>query len=222
MAEAESIYTGQIIEDSKNDCSFFVPRLSSVTGTKMPVIVCLPGKNVRSKDDLKLWKKSAAENGFFVINMDVDYPSIQKETDLRRIQFRIDQTLKEVSKIYNLRADEIYIAGTSSGGAIALSLALRYPKEYLATGIISGSPMQFNASFYLINAEQRHFYIIHGDRDGSVPIQLAYETKQSLEDSGADVKFMKVSNGEHILPAFTYEAMVQWFAFQENIYQNSL
>ena len=221
LAEARAPYNGQIVEDSERGYSYFVPYAQTAMRSKLPVLVSLPGKGLKSKNDLKLWSKAANENGFFVMGMDIDYSAIKKENDLRRIQFRITDGLKQVSSVYNLRTEKIYLAGSSAGGATALALSLRYPDEYQAVGVIGGGSMQFNSSLYLINAEKKQFFIIHGDHDSSIPIGIAYETQKELEQGGGNVKFLKIPNGEHALPVFSYEALVQWFAFQENLFQGA-
>lgn len=198
-----------MIPNTEHDCLFYVPK-EAVEGKRPPILIALPGHGVSAQEDIELWRESAETTGLFLIDLDVDYLTMQTDTEIRKLQHRILTVVGEADKTYDLDDAKIYIAGTSGGGAIALALALRYPDKYESVGIVSGGRFYLNTRDHLDSAAYKRFFIVHGEKDESIPIEEAEEVKESLESHHAVVKFVKVPAAGHVLPDSVYGSAVRW------------
>lgn len=185
------------IKKTNQDYLLSPPRNASET---MPVLIALPGLNVLAKDDQNNWKFIASKNGFLLINMEIDYNAIKAPHDVGRLHDRIFEIIQEAhSKYPNLDKKRVYLAGTSMGGMMAISMALRYPKDFLATTIVCGGRFRFGADQFLGNAKGLRFYFAHGAKDDVVPIEDFYQVKEALRSHGAIINFDVYPESGHIL-----------------------
>ena len=104
---------------------------------------------------------------------------------------------------------------------MAIDLALRYPDEFSAVGVICGARLNLGKGFeldrFFKNAKGQRFYMIHGENDESIPLKEAKETKDKLEENKAEVKFEVVKQGVHTLPSLVYNKIANWFNSLEAI-----
>ena len=180
-------------------------------GRKVPVLIALPGNGISPKDDVRLWRPTAEREGFFVVDLDMNYDMLKNDADIRKLHERIRQTLEDLSGRYIFDAPELYIAGTSAGAVSALALSLRFPETYHYSGLVSGGTMYFDSEEYLKNASNLKYMVIHGEDDPSIDVGKIYTTKKILEDNGAKVVLKIIPNGKHALPRSAYRDVVLWF-----------
>jgi phospholipase/carboxylesterase len=110
---------------------------------------------------------------------------------------RINQNLDSWLKYFSLEPREIFIAGFSQGGALALLLGLSYPLKYNRIACLSG---YLPAGFELISSLQslltNKILITHGSQDEIIPVDNARATVQRLMASGLDVDYCE-DNSRH-------------------------
>lgn len=177
-------------------------------------MICLPGLGVSSKQDIGLWVYPAEKKGFVVINLQVNYDSIKFNEDLELFYRKIHEIVLSVSKIYPIDIDRLYIAGTSAGGMLSIALALKHPSSFIAIGVISGARLIAEAKDDLSKAKGCNFYIVHGNKDSSIPINECYETKKFLKNNGARVDFKLFQEYGHTLPSLAYREVIDWLSNQ--------
>lgn len=117
----------------------------------------------------------------------------------------IFEMTKAVIKDYNLDLENVYIAGMSAGGAMAVILATEYPELYRAAGIHSGLPYKaannINTALYAMKSGRDKplekkmkipMIVFHGDKDEVVDIK---NSEQIIDDiiSSQDIKILKVT-----------------------------
>ncbi len=214
IANAGNACAGKIIDKSSEGYFLYLPQ-TAISGKTSPVLVCLPGWGVSAKHDINMWGFPAEKNDFVVINFDIDYSSIKSVSDVKKLYNRIKKTIDVLSSLYPIDTQRIYIAGTSAGGMMSISLALMYPDEFIAIGVICGARLGFSAQKYLKNAKGINFYMIHGKKDKSIPIREFHSTVKRLKKYGAIVKFDIIKEGRHILPSSAYRKTVDWLSIKK-------
>jgi len=94
--------------------------------------------------------------------------------------------LVELQLEQGIKADRIIVAGFSQGGALALSLACRYPKKIAgAIGLstyLPGASLTTNA-----NNDSLPVFLAHGRADEVLPCFLAKETISVLKQYNCDI-----------------------------------
>lgn len=204
------LYAGKVIEHVQKGYCLGAPK-PVLEGRAMPVLICLPGSGIEASNDINTWVFQANKRGFFVIDFDVNYSNIVSENDLKALYRKIQDAIANVSKEYNIDKNKIFIAGTSAGGMMAISLALYFPGSFKAIGVVSGARLKnFGAEARLKNAKGQLFYLYHGGNDKIVPINELYNSKKKLEKYKAVVESKVLEAGEHTLPQSCYKEMVDW------------
>lgn len=206
-----NLYARELIDKTSEGYILRIPS-KTLTGKVLPVLVCLPGWGVKAKDDINVWSFPAEKIGFVVIALDVDYSLIRSDSETRVLYHRIMHIVDSLSASYPLETKKLYIAGTSAGGMMSISLALMFPDKFTAVGVVSGGRLGFSAKTYLKNAKGCRFYMVHGEEDKSIPIGEFYSTKNILEKNGAIVKFDVISKGSHTLHSGVYREVIDWLS----------
>lgn len=201
---------GEIIEMSQEGYCLSIPHTSR-SEKRMPVLICLPGWGVKAKNDINMWAFPANKNGFFLIELDIDYTSAHTDSDARLAYDRIQTIIAANASRYNIDQKKIFIAGTSAGGMIAVSLSLMHPDKFVAVGGVSAGRLGFGAEKLITNADNKDYCFFHGQQDMSIPIGEFYQTIEALKRHGAKVRFKVVSAGGHTLPSSCYRELLDWF-----------
>lgn len=207
LLPSRDLYAGKVIDKSQDGYLLSVPKVIA-SGKKIPVLVCLPGLNVPAKQDINVWSFPANKVGFLVLNLDINYNLIKSDQNVEDLYQRMTTIINSLSVTYPINTDKIYIAGTSAGGMMTISLALRHPERFSAIGVVSGAEFRFGAENYLSKAKGGLFYMIHGRKDKIVSIGKFYATKQQLEENGALIEFKVVPEGGHTLRSGEYKEVV--------------
>ena len=197
----------KIIEQPQEGYLLNAPRVIS-QDKALPVLVCLPGWGVKAKNDINLWAFPADKRGFLLIELDIDYAAINSQKQVEALFARIEKIIQQLASNYNIDKNKLFLAGTSAGAMMAISLALLYPGRFKAMGIISGARLGFGAGTRLKNAKGQLFYFYHGKKDKSIPIAEFYATQKKLRANGAIIEFKVIEEGEHTLPSGSYKEVV--------------
>ncbi len=213
-------HAGKLIDKSSDGYFLYLPQ-AALSGKSSPVLVCFPDCGISAKQDINAWKLPAEKNNFIVIDFDVNYNSIKSPSDVRRLHKRIQETIAALSSAYPLDTQRVYIAGTSSGGMISISLALMRPDKFIAVGIISGARLAFcdgtRLTFgilpkYKKNIKAINFYMLHGEKDKIIPIQEFHSTVERLREHGDTVEFDIIQEGTHTPSSHVYKKAVDWLS----------
>ncbi|MDP2939411.1 MAG: PHB depolymerase family esterase [Candidatus Omnitrophota bacterium] len=210
VANLDDLHAG-IIDRSSEGYLLYVPK-AAISGQKSPVLICLPGWGVAAKQDINMWSFPAEKNGFVVVGLDVNYNLINSASDVQNLYNRIMKIVNLLAFSYPVDLKRLYIAGTSAGGIMSISLALMYSKRFVAVGVVSGARLGFSAQNYLSNARNIRFYMVHGDQDNKIPVSEFYLTKEQLGRNGAIIEFNIIQQGGHSLPSNAYREAVDWLA----------
>ena len=113
--------------------------------------------------------------------------------------------LKENDQDYPIDLSRVYLSGDSSGGHIALLIALQ--KGYAFKGVIDlygvTNFMTFNDWY------SKPFLILHGDKDHVVPITQSIELYEKLKEYHYEVTFGRVHDADHGRSIFYNEDVYQ-------------
>jgi phospholipase/carboxylesterase len=119
-----------------------------------------------------------------------DFSQRQDESGVRASE-RLLRALIEQELAQGISSERIVLAGFSQGGAIVLHTGLRYPKPL--AGIMALStylPLaeQVAGEVHAANADTPVF-LAHGEYDPLIPLALADNTRQQLQDMGHAVEW---------------------------------
>lgn len=116
---------------------------------------------------------------------------------------------QEISK--GIAPENILIAGFSQGGAVALHTALKFPVKLggiIAMSTYLGAPSVLQTSTSHINASIP-IYWGHGTHDPVVPLALAKESMQTLNNNGYTVSYSEYPM-EHSIHPSEIQDIKQW------------
>lgn len=105
---------------------------------------------------------------------------------VNRVAWLIDREIAN-----GIESNRIILAGFSQGGAVALQLALRYPKKLAGVVALSGYllfPDRIEAQRSEANASL-HAFVAHGTVDPVVPIEMGESAAKQLESMGHPVEW---------------------------------
>jgi hypothetical protein len=107
----------------------------------------------------------------------------------------------EVGLRFRIDRNRTYLTGHSMGGGGAWSIALRTPDVWAAVCPVSGASWRLPRGIGLgRNAASLPVRIWHGDADGSVPIQGAYDMQAELRRYGNEPEMVVVPGQGHDYP----------------------
>lgn len=214
LSSVEPVFKTGLLDFSEKGYMVFVPKdISSST----PILVCLPGWGIKTKQDINNWAFLAGKKGFVVLGLDLDYNYIKSPSDVKEVYSKISGIVDLLVQEYRISKDKLYLAGTSAGGMMSISLALNYPGKFMAIGVVSGGRLGFAAEEKIKNAKGSCFFMIHGDKDESIPIREFQSTKKRLEQNGAIIEYNIIPGGRHTLNSNAYKEVVNWLSDLEGL-----
>lgn len=134
-------------------------------------------------------------NGGYVMRAwyDVSFDGLEKKPDeagIRASQAAIEQLLAQ-EKSRGIAADRIVLAGFSQGGAMTLHTGLRHAERLAGLMVLSSYlplPHTLAAERHGANASTPIF-MVHGEDDPVIAIELAERSVQQLQAAGYDVEW---------------------------------
>ena len=125
---------------------------------------------------------------------------------------KIINMIEHFSEANHLQSSTIDMAGFSQGGAMTFTVSTYFPDRIRKAGILAGfAPVGADGLLTSETFAKKHFFIAHGTRDATVPIEMAKRTKLLLENSGAIVTYCESEIG-HKLSSDGLRSFVEYLA----------
>lgn len=207
---SESIQVGK----DKREYRLVIPK--SVDLTKpAPLVFAFHGFLIDSKDVMPLYTKlddTAAKHQFLLV-----YPNaigkswaLTPEAMVKDVAF-FDALKKKLTADYKIDADRVYAVGMSNGGYMAHFIGKERSKEIAAVACHSGA---LGLQTLLGIKADRKFpvMIIHGDKDGVIPVKVARENRDKYTKEGHEVNYVEVPNLNHFWSDGINERIWKFFA----------
>jgi len=133
-------------------------------------------------------------------------PATAKGWDVRLF----DDFLKRIQRQFRVDRNRIYLTGVSMGGHATWRLAMVYPNRFAAIVPVSGAGNPQHAAELL---RRLPIWIIHGENDTVVPLELARRMTRALEQVGGNVKSTIYPDRGHdaFIPAYDDPELYEWF-----------
>ena len=124
-----------------------------------------------------------------------------------------DDFLKRIQRQFRIDRNRIYLTGMSMGGHATWRLAMVYPNRFAAIAPVSGAGSPQAAAKLL---RRLPIWVIHGETDMVVPVELARRMIRALEQVRGNVKSTIYPNRGHdaFIPAYDDPQLYQWFLSQ--------
>lgn len=124
-----------------------------------------------------------------------------------------DDFLKRIQRQFRIDRNRIYLTGVSMGGHATWRLAMVYPNRFAAIAPVSGAGSPQHAAELL---RRLPIWIIHGENDTVVPVELARRMTRALEQIGGNVKSTIYPDRGHdaFIPAYDNPQLYEWFLKQ--------
>ena len=120
-SSVDPVFKTGLLDFSEKGYMVFVPKdISSST----PILICLPGWGIKTKQDINNWAFTAGKKGFVVLGLDLDYNYVKSPSDVRGVYSKISGIVDLLIQEYHISKDKLYLVGTSAGGIMSISLAL--------------------------------------------------------------------------------------------------
>jgi len=115
------------------------------------------------------------------------------------------ECINHLKKLYNIDERKIILGGFSMGGYGAWRLGLLYPELFKALIIASGAvspPGDLKGENILdlldrVKPKRMNIFIIHGDKDNSIPVENARMAVRKLEELGIEFNYLEVKDAAH-------------------------
>jgi pimeloyl-ACP methyl ester carboxylesterase len=121
------------------------------------------------------------------------------------------EAMEDVKRDFEIDEDRQYLTGHSMGGGGAWQIALRTPDRWAAVCPVSGGPRRTPLGIGLGgNVSYVPFRIWHGDADGAVSVEGAYDMQAELRRYGNEPDMVIVPGQGHDYPGEAQEANAQW------------
>jgi phospholipase/carboxylesterase len=93
----------------------------------------------------------------------------------------------------------IYLMGFSQGGAIAITLSIRFPERFHRSAVLSGSlPAGSQEHLRENTLAGSSFFFAHGKNDNIVPFTHAQKAAETIRLAGAQVTFCESETGHKL------------------------
>jgi predicted esterase len=173
----------------------------------------LPGRRMPATLDQSNWRFAAGHHQFILVNFEVDYDTFKSSADVENSYQRILSAVQDIrARGYRIPDDRLILTGTSMGGSLALSLALHHPETFRRVGIVSGAWPAFWVDYLAGRSKGLHFYIVHGQDDQIIKLELVQRTIDRLMKSGATVRSEIIDHAGHNLNSAAYAKVLDWIA----------
>ena len=126
----------------------------------------------------------------------VDRPSLEQLRDSAESLIRL---VDEYSASVGVEAREFDVMGFSQGAAMCSLLAFLYPQRIRRAGMLAGFvPDGLEALVSQRPVDGKPFFVAHGTKDETVPIESARASVEILEQAGAQVTFCEDEVGHKV------------------------
>jgi predicted peptidase len=211
-------FSKRITTRVKADYLLFLPDgFDSKKKERWPLIFFLHGMGERGSDPWKVKVHGPPK----VAEKMADFPFIvvspQCPDDEWWSSEVLTALLDEIIGRHKIDTNRIYLTGLSMGGYGAWSLALERPERFAAVAVVcgGGNPNYFHSYGPARKAALKSlpFWVFHGDKDNSVPLDESQRMVAALKKFGCDVRFTIYPGVEHDSWTQTYAnpELYEWF-----------
>ena len=125
-----------------------------------------------------------------------DLPSLEQ---LKPAAGALIRLVDEYSASAQFEAGTFDVMGFSQGAAMSSLLAFLYPQRVRKVGILAGFvPRGLDGLLSQRPLEGKPFFIAHGTKDETVPIERAHASMQILEQAGAQITYCEDQVGHKV------------------------
>lgn len=179
------------------------------------LVLVLSGVNSEASESINYWRSEADKYDFIVValkpyekkfpsgNIVISYPWDEAS------DFAIS-VLQDIKKEYIIDEKNIFLAGYSTGATTAYIVALDNKINFKGVIAIGGYlPLEAGIAGKLIFSKDLNFYIVHGENDTNIKVNIAQE--KTLLQYGAKIDFVtlpSVATNEY--PFSEQENIVKW------------
>ena len=119
--------------------------------------------------------------------------------DLKPAADDLVRLVDDISASIGVDATQFNVAGFSQGGALTNVLALLYPERIHKAAVLAGfMPTGTDELLTRRVLAGKQFFVAHGSQDNLVPIELARQAIELLEEAGAQVTFCDAEVGHKV------------------------
>ncbi|MBY0523105.1 MAG: hypothetical protein K2R98_06885 [Gemmataceae bacterium] len=160
-------------------------------GRPYPVLFVLHQVNEKPKDFLEKWSELAAQHGYMLVAPDWTNGGTQRMYRYTAEEHAaVLETLKDLSRRFNVDSDRVFMAGYGEGGAMAYDVGLSHPD--LFAGIMPmASPPRLFAAKYWANALHLPMYVVAGDFQSGDCGKIIRRQFESLVSRGAPALYVE-------------------------------
>jgi predicted peptidase len=121
-----------------------------------------------------------------------------------------DKFLSNIQRQFRVDRNRIYLTGVSMGGHATWGIACAYPHRFAAIAPVCGAGNPQLAAKLLRDLP---VWVIHGEQDSVVPVELARRMIRALEQVGGSVKSTIYPDRGHdaFIPAYDDPELYRWF-----------
>ena len=193
--------TGEMLE-----YAVFVPSKVKKDSKKIPLVIALHGRGVGPTSIMR-FVTAPAERGGYIVAAPMGYNERGwygvYESDRSTPPELREYSEKDVMNVlsfmraeFDIDENRIYLMGQSMGGAGAMYLAVKHPGLWAA--VAAGAPA-FRRDQKGNLAAIRHMpvMLVHGDRDGSVTVDVSRRLAGSMQELGMTYDYREIRGGSH-------------------------
>jgi len=178
-----------------------------------PLIICLHGAGFDGDTYLERWQPRLGERYLLAC------PSIEDGAWWTRDgELLVMAVFKEVTRLYHVDRDRVFLTGMSNGGLGTYLIGLNHTDQFAAIIPMAGA---FPRGFYPLfdNATHTPLYVIHGARDQVIPVEFSRSIVAYLKRENIPVVYREHTQvhpmaGGHFFPKDELPPLVTWLDAQ--------
>jgi predicted peptidase len=178
-----------------------------------PLVLFLHGSGERGSD-LELVKKHGPPK-LIAAGKDFPFVVVSPQCPLEKSWEPLELTalLDEITRIYKIDSDRIYVTGLSMGGFGTWRLAAYTPERFAAIAPICGG----GETGWAKRLVHLPVWAFHGAKDASVPLERSQAMVDALKKNGGDAKLTVYPDAEHDAWTATYDnpQFYEWLLAQK-------
>lgn len=189
--------------------SLFIPPTYQASRAHA-LVVCLHGFGFTGEEYLERWRSRLGED--YVLACPT-YPSGAWFT--RRAEELVLETIRQAERRYHIDSDRVFLTGLSNGGIGAWLIGMHHAPLFAGIAPMA-SGLDDVLMPFLANLRSTPVYIIHGEKDQVMPVDLSRSIARELDVLGYPYVYREHQRehpmaGGHYFPREELPDLVVWF-----------
>ncbi len=189
--------------------SLFIPPTYQASRAHA-LVVCLHGFGFTGEEYLERWRSRLGED--YVLACPT-YPSGAWFT--RRAEELVLETIRQAERRYHIDSDRVFLTGMSNGGIGAWLIGMHHAPLFAGIAPMA-SGLDDVLMPFLANLRSTPVYIIHGEKDQVMPVDLSRSIARELDVLGYPYVYREHQRehpmaGGHYFPREELPDLVVWF-----------